>query len=47
MHVTHDATLMGGLGTFGYDDDGVKSQRVDLIKNGLFLNYLTAAKRRM
>jgi TldD protein len=42
MHVTHDSTLAGGLGSFGYDDDGVKSQRVDLIKNGLFLNYLTS-----
>ncbi len=42
MHVTHDSTLAGGLGSFGYDDDGVKSQRVNLIKNGMFLNYLTS-----
>jgi TldD protein len=41
MHVTADATLKGGLGSFGYDDDGVKSQRVDIIKDGVFLNYLT------
>jgi len=41
MHVTADATLPGGLGSFGYDDDGVQSQRVDIIKNGIFLNYLT------
>ncbi|MCD6120083.1 TldD/PmbA family protein [bacterium] len=41
LHVTADATLPGGLGSFGYDDDGVKAQRVDIIKDGLFLNYLT------
>ena len=42
MHVTADATLRGGLGSFGYDDDGVPAQRVDLIKDGIFLNYLTS-----
>ncbi|MEP0814289.1 MAG: TldD/PmbA family protein [bacterium] len=41
MHVTADATLPGGLGTFGWDDDGVPAQRVDIIKDGVFLNYLT------
>jgi TldD protein len=41
MNVTADATLPGGLGSFGFDDDGVPAQRVDIIKNGLFLNYLT------
>ncbi len=41
MHVTADATLPGGLGSFGYDDDGVRAQRVDIIKDGVFLNYLT------
>lgn len=42
MHVTHDSTLPGGLGTFGYDDEGVKAQRVDLIKDGVLLTYLTS-----
>ncbi len=41
MHITADATLPGGLGSFGYDDDGVPAQRVDVIKDGIFLNYLT------
>ncbi len=40
-HVTivADSTSPGGLGTFGYDDEGVKAKRVELIKNGLFVGY--------
>jgi len=40
-HVTlvSDSTNPGGLGTFGYDDEGVKAKRVELIKNGLFVGY--------
>ncbi|MHA2271351.1 MAG: TldD/PmbA family protein [Candidatus Hodarchaeales archaeon] len=40
-HVTFtaDSTLPGGLGTFGYDDEGVKAKRVELIKEGLFVGY--------
>ncbi|MFW9808489.1 MAG: TldD/PmbA family protein [Candidatus Thorarchaeota archaeon] len=40
-HVTlvSDSTIPGGLGTFGYDDEGVKAKRVELVKNGLFVGY--------
>ncbi|MFH1407379.1 MAG: TldD/PmbA family protein [Candidatus Omnitrophota bacterium] len=48
VNIVADATAPGGLGTFGYDDEGTKAQRVDIIKNGLFVGYLssreTAAK---
>lgn len=37
--LTADSTLPGGLGTFGYDDEGVKAKRVELVKNGLFVGY--------
>ena len=37
--LTADSTLLGGLGTFGYDDEGVKAKRVELVKNGLFVGY--------
>ncbi|UCE08944.1 MAG: TldD/PmbA family protein [Candidatus Thorarchaeota archaeon] len=37
--LTSDSTLKGGLGTFGYDDEGVKAKRVELVKDGLFVNY--------
>ncbi|MFW9931926.1 MAG: TldD/PmbA family protein [Candidatus Thorarchaeota archaeon] len=37
--MTADSTLEGGLGSFGYDDEGVKAKRVELVKNGLFVGY--------
>jgi TldD protein len=43
-HVTisADATSPRGLGTFGWDDDGVPAQRTLLIDQGLFTGYLTS-----
>ena len=35
-----DATTPGGLGTFGWDDEGVPAQRTDIVKNGMFSGYL-------
>jgi TldD protein len=37
-----DATIPRGLGTFGYDDEGVKARRVPIIKNGIFTGYLSS-----
>ena len=31
----------GGLGTFGFDDEGVHAQRADLVRKGRFVGYLT------
>ena len=42
VNMTIDATLPGGLGTFGYDDEGVPAQRVDVVKDGIFVGYLTS-----
>ncbi len=42
VSITADATTPGGLGTFGYDDEGVKAQRSFLVKDGLFVGYLTS-----
>lgn len=42
VNIVADATVPGGLGTFGWDDEGVPSQRVYLVKNGLFVGYLTS-----
>lgn len=41
VNITADATLPGGLGTFGWDDEGVPAQRTDIVRQGLFLGYLT------
>src|ERR1700738_4857515 len=40
--ITADALTPTGLGTFGWDDEGVPTQRSYLIKNGLFVGYLTS-----
>jgi TldD protein len=42
VSITADATLPGGLGTFGYDDEGVPAQRVPIIVDGVFQNFLTS-----
>ena len=40
--VTADATLPGGLGTFGYDDEGVPAQRVTIIEGGAFRDFVSS-----
>ncbi len=42
VNIVADATVVGGLGTFGWDDEGVQAQRVDLVKDGMFVGYLTS-----
>ncbi len=39
--LTADATLPGGLGTFGWDDEGVPAQRFEVVRQGIFSAYLT------
>lgn len=43
-HVTvvADATCAGGLGTYGYDDEGVAAARTVLIDKGIFKNFTTS-----
>ncbi|MCS6801533.1 MAG: TldD/PmbA family protein [Chloroflexota bacterium] len=43
-HVTivADATIPGGLGTFGFDDEGVPAQRTTIVDRGRFVGYLTS-----
>jgi TldD protein len=42
VNLTADATVPGGLGTFAYDDEGVPAQRVPLVREGLFVGYLSS-----
>lgn len=42
VNIDADATAPGGLGTFGYDDEGVPAQNVPLIDRGLLVGYLTS-----
>jgi TldD protein len=40
--ITADATLPGGLGTFGFDDEGVPAGRTVLVEDGLFRNFISS-----
>ncbi|HEY0492554.1 MAG TPA: TldD/PmbA family protein, partial [Candidatus Dormibacteraeota bacterium] len=40
--ITADALTPTGLGTFGWDDEGVPAQRTFLVDKGLFVGYLTS-----
>ena len=42
VSITADATVPGGMGTFGWDDDGVPATRTTLIERGVFVGYLTS-----
>jgi TldD protein len=42
VSITADATLSGGLGSFGFDDEGVPAQRVPIIVDGIFQNFLSS-----
>jgi TldD protein len=42
VSIIADATLPGGLGSFGFDDEGVPAQRVPLISEGILENFMTS-----
>jgi TldD protein len=42
LNIQADATFPGGLGTFGFDDEGMKAQRVPIISRGKLVNVLTS-----
>jgi TldD protein len=42
VDIVADATVPGGLGTFGWDDEGVAAQPVPLVKEGIFVGYLSS-----
>jgi TldD protein len=39
MNVTADRTVEFGLATVGFDDEGVRSQNWDLVRDGIFVGY--------
>jgi TldD protein len=40
--IQSDGTSPGGLGTFGFDDEGVEAQCVDLIRDGVLVGFQTS-----
>jgi TldD protein len=41
FNVTADKTIPGGLGTSGYDDDGVKTTKFPLVRDGILVGLMT------
>ena len=42
VNLVADATIPGGLGSYGFDDEGVPGQRIELISQGQFVGYQTS-----
>src|SRR5262249_5141090 len=42
MNVTADATTPGGLGSFAFDDEGVRAAREPIVGEGLLRGFLTS-----
>lgn len=42
VEIVADATAPGGMGTFGWDDEGVPAQTVTLVHEGTFVGYLSS-----
>jgi len=40
VNIVADSTAPGGLGSFGYDDEGVPAQCTDVVREGMFAGYL-------
>ena len=45
VHVVGDRTERHGLATVGFDDDGVKARRFDIIRGGRFVGYQTTREQ--
>ncbi|MFN2489803.1 MAG: TldD/PmbA family protein [Actinomycetota bacterium] len=39
VNITSDPTIAGGLGSYGYDDEGVTGQKVDLVRDGVLVGF--------
>ncbi len=42
VNMTADSLLPGGLGTFGWDEEGTPAQRTPIVRDGIFAGYLTS-----
>jgi TldD protein len=42
VNIVADATSPAGLGTFGYDDEGVPAQRTPIVRDGVFVGYMSS-----
>ncbi|MBI3593428.1 MAG: TldD/PmbA family protein [Nitrospirae bacterium] len=42
VNIVSDSTLREGLGTFGYDDEGIAAQKNDIIREGMLVGLLSS-----
>ncbi|MEO8285712.1 MAG: TldD/PmbA family protein [Chloroflexota bacterium] len=42
VNMTADSLLPGGLGTFGWDEEGTPAQRTAIVRDGIFTGYLSS-----
>jgi TldD protein len=42
VNMTADSLRPGGLGTFGWDEEGTPAQRTEIVRDGVFKDYLTS-----
>jgi TldD protein len=42
VDIVADATAPGGMGTFGWDDEGVAAQHVPIVQGGILMGYLSS-----
>lgn len=42
VNIVSDATFKGGLGSFGYDDEGIAAGKTDIIRNGVLVGLLSS-----
>lgn len=42
VNIVADATIPRALGSFAWDDEGIPAQRIEVVKDGVFVGYLTS-----
>ena len=42
VSITSDASVPGGIGTYGFDDEGVAAQAIDLVRDGILVGFQTS-----
>ena len=47
MNIVGDRSQAGGCATIGYDDDGVKPEQFDIIRDGIVVDYQTTREQAM
>ena len=47
INITADSLRHPGLGTFGWDDEGVAAQSASIVKDGIFVGYLMSRETQL